>query len=132
MNPSTDSLENWPDVSDDGARDERPKQSVSACGDNRTAPGTLEVTDVRFTSARSSESETGLLGYITCSVNDTLHLDGIALRRTADGRLTLSFPSRKDSSGRQHFFIRPLDDRARREVEHQIFRALALTEDPFA
>ena len=58
----------------------------------------------------------------------TLRLDGLALRRTADGRLSLSFPARRDTAGKQHPYLRPVDDAARRDIEHQIFTALGLGE----
>ena len=32
-------------------------------------------------------------------------------------------------AGERHFFIRPLDDEARRDVERQVFEALALEEE---
>ena len=86
----------------------------------------LQVSDVRFKAAPSRDVRTGLVGWISCAVNQALRLDGLVLRRTLEGRLTLSFPARRDSTGRQRFFVRPLDDRARREIEQQIFRALAL------
>ena len=88
----------------------------------------LEVTDVSLHSARPDEAAVGLLGWVSCTVNSSLRLDGITLRRTMDGRLTLSFPARRDRSGREQPYIRPLDRVARREVEYQILRALGLQE----
>jgi DNA-binding cell septation regulator SpoVG len=88
----------------------------------------LRITNVRFTAASSEDLETGLLGWASCTLNDTLRLDGLTLRRTADQRLTLSFPARLDARGRQHFFVRPIDNISRREIEAQIFRALAIEE----
>lgn len=65
----------------------------------------------------------GLLGWVSCSYGH-LRLDGIALRRTRDGHLTLSYPERRDAAGRRHPVLRPLDDQARREIEEQVFAAL--------
>ena len=81
---------------------------------------------MQFTAATESELSTGLLGFVSCIVNGSLVLDGIAVRQTADARLTLSFPARRDWLGRQHFPVRPIDDRARRSIELQIFRALGM------
>ena len=53
----------------------------------------------------------------------------LSLRRTQAGRLALSFPARRDGSGREHFYIRPIDDDARREIENAVFTALRLEED---
>ena len=86
------------------------------------------VSDVRFTAARREHVETGLLGWVTCVVNGGLQLDGLALRRTAAGRLAISFPARRDSSGREHPFVRPVSDTTRRSIEHQVFSALVLTQ----
>jgi hypothetical protein len=63
-------------------------------------------------------------------INDAIVLDGIALRRTLDGnRLTLSFPARRDGSGRQRFFSRPVSDPVRREIERQCFEHLQIKQD---
>ena len=88
----------------------------------------ISITNVIFLAARPDEVSTGLLGWVSLVVNDTLRLDGLALRRTLDGHLALSFPARRDASGRQHTCVRPLDDRARREIEAQVFAALGLQE----
>ena len=86
----------------------------------------LKVTNVEFVGATEADIRTGLLGYVSCVVNGSLALDGIAVRQTSDGHLTLSFPARRDWLGRQRFPVRPFDDRARLEIERQIFRALGL------
>ena len=86
------------------------------------------ISNVRFVAASKPEVATGLLGYVSAVVNSTLALDGLTLRRTAEGRLSVSFPSRRDTQGRQWFYLRPLDDAARREIQHQILGALGLEE----
>ena len=89
-------------------------------------PDGNSVTDVQFKAASSEEAQTGLLGWVSCTVNRSLRLDGITLRRTHGGRHALSFPARRDASGRQYFFVRPLGDAARKDFEHQIFVTLGL------
>jgi hypothetical protein len=84
----------------------------------------LMITNVQFTSAPPEDADTGLLGHVSCTLNDGLRLDGLAVRRTRDGRLTLSYPGRKDGAGHQHFYVRPLDDAARLAIEEGIFLAL--------
>jgi len=88
-----------------------------------------EVTEVLFTSARQEECRTGLLGYLAVVINDELKIDGLTLRRTKSGRLSVSFPGRTDAHGDWHFHIRPLNDAARRELERQVFAALKLSEN---
>jgi hypothetical protein len=92
----------------------------------RTPATPITITHVKFTEASAGEVVAGLLGWVNCVLSNTLRLDGLTLRRTADGRKTISYPARRDSSGRVHPIVRPLDDIARREVEAQIFRALGL------
>lgn len=84
----------------------------------------IAITDVVLTVAPPHLQETGLRGWIRCTLNGALVLDGISLRRTADGRQAISFPARTDANGRQHFFIRPTGDGMRREIEARILGPL--------
>jgi hypothetical protein len=86
----------------------------------------MNISEIKFSSAPLGLVGEGLLGWIECTVNGSLRIEGLALRRTADGRTTLSFPARRDSRGQQHFYLKPIDDSARRDVERQIFAALGL------
>ena len=90
------------------------------------SPDPIRLGDIRLTAAGPDLQKTGLLGWVTCTINGCLRLDGITLRRTAAGRLTLSFPARKDRSGVIHPFLKPLDDATRVEIERQILGQLAL------
>jgi hypothetical protein len=86
----------------------------------------IHISDVTLAAATDGERAAGLVGWVSCTVGHALRLDGITLRRTTDHRLTLSFPARTDRRGRQHPFVRPLDDCARRAFELAVFRALGL------
>ncbi len=86
----------------------------------------IQIDNVHFTPASGREAALGLRGWVSCVLNGRLKLDGIAVRRTRSGRLALSFPSRKDRYGIEHFVVRPLDDAARKVMERLIFRALEL------
>ncbi len=82
-----------------------------------------------FSSASPRDNELGLLGWVTLEVGGLLLLD-VALRRTRGaGRLALSFPERRDANGRRHSLIRPVDDRARREIERQVLAMVRLGEE---
>ena len=70
----------------------------------------------------------GLLGYLSVFYGDLI-LDGIVVRRTADGRYALSFPARTDRAGRRHSYIRPVDDQVRQAVEREILWQLGERED---
>jgi hypothetical protein len=75
-----------------------------------------------------SDIESGLLGYISIEFGPLI-LDGICLRRTADGRFTLSFPARTDRAGKRHSYIRPVDDAARKAIEREILGQLGQHEN---
>jgi DNA-binding cell septation regulator SpoVG len=87
---------------------------------------TITVTDVRFTSASQVDRAHGLLGFITFTLNDALIIDGVGLRRTLLGSLTLSFPTRKDANGKLHAIARPTDDAVRCEMTRQVLEALGV------
>jgi hypothetical protein len=89
----------------------------------------LRVTGVRFSEAPPREVATGLVGWISFELNDALRIDGCTLRRTLEGNLAISFPARRDRAGYQHFYVEPIDDWARREIEAAVFAALGLQED---
>lgn len=71
----------------------------------------------------ADDERQGLLGFISVSFGPWV-FDGITLRRTADGRLALSFPSRSDRSGRKHALIRPVDNEAREAIERELLGQL--------
>ena len=84
------------------------------------------ITISSFTSAPRGLQETGLIGWLSIDIGGLILVDGVALRRTGiDGRLALSFPAPRDRQGRRRRDVRPLNDRARREIEAQVLAALA-------
>jgi len=78
---------------------------------------------------RGSDADirTGLLGFVSVYYGDVV-LDGLTVRQTADGRLTLSFPERRDRRGGRHPYIRPVDDAARQRIEKAILSEAATRE----
>ena len=87
----------------------------------------VQISSIRFTPASSADVQTGLLGWVAL-VYGELRLDGIAVRRARDGDLVLSFPARRDRQGRDHAYLRPRDEAARREIEAQVLAAIDLGE----
>ena len=84
--------------------------------------------DIRIRSwvrGTAADEETGLLGFLSILYGDIV-LDGITARTTTQGRLTLSFPERRDGKGRRHSVVRPVDDEARRAIEAAVFGAATL------
>ena len=88
----------------------------------------LRIGDVAFTPAPETMRALGLLGWVRATLDERLGLDGLAVRRSRDGRLVLSFPTRVDGQGRSHAIVWPLDDRVRRELEVRVFAALEAQE----
>ncbi len=78
--------------------------------------------------ASEQEVRTGLLGFLSVNYGN-LVLDGITLRKTADGRFALSFPTRTDRAGRRHAYVRPANDAVRQEIERELLWQLGERED---
>ena len=76
-----------------------------------------------FTRASAADDARGLLGFLRCRYGLVL-LDGIAVRRTADGRIVLSFPEKRDRGGRAYPIVRPADRAARSAIERQVLQGL--------
>ena len=89
-----------------------------------TAP---KVSSVRMIPSSKAEAESGLFGYVSFRLGPVL-VDGVTLRRTLDGDLTLSYPARRDGAGRDHPYIRPLNGEVRQAIEAQILEALDIGE----
>ena len=86
----------------------------------------ITITNVCYTTGSAADAATGLLGYLACTLDNGLRLDGLTLRRTLSGRLTVSFPSRVDGAGIRRAYVRPIDDEARQAFEAAVFAALGL------
>ena len=81
------------------------------------------VTQAEFTPAPLRLLGSGLRGWICCVING-LQVDGITLRRTAAGSLTLVCPARRDLKGTQFPYVLPVDSVAHACLDQQIFAAL--------
>ncbi|MEZ6017529.1 MAG: hypothetical protein R3F49_20640 [Planctomycetota bacterium] len=81
------------------------------------------IRSVRFIPASDAEAERGLLAYVKLEFGPLI-LDGVTLRRTLDGRLTLGWPERTDRQGNRHPLMRPISDAARLELEDAVLREL--------
>jgi DNA-binding cell septation regulator SpoVG len=85
----------------------------------------LRITQVHLSAARDEELRKGTLGRVRMVVNG-LVVQGVCLRRTLDGRLTLVYPARRDDDGERLVVVRPIDDDARLAIEVQVFTALGI------
>jgi DNA-binding cell septation regulator SpoVG len=84
----------------------------------------IVVSDIHFSVASQTDQAQGLLGFLKFTLNDALIIDGVSLRRTLNGSLTLGFPRRTDVRGNHHPIIRPTDDGVRQAITQQIAAAL--------
>lgn len=84
----------------------------------------IRVVAAKFSSARPHEVRSGLLGWVAVTLHGGYLLDGITVRRTSAGRVTLSFPAKVDAHGIQRAYFKPLTDLARRELEEQVLAAI--------
>jgi len=85
----------------------------------------LRVTAVKFAASSDADIARGFLGRVRMVVNG-LVVEGVTLRRTLDGRLSLAYPARRDAGGHRHFVVRPVDDQVRLVIEAQVFAALGI------
>ena len=83
------------------------------------------VTDVRMTQSSPAEVRAGLIGYVECTLASAVMIT-LTLRLTTDRRPALSFPKRKDSRGNRHAIAKPIDQRARIQIESEVFAALGI------
>jgi hypothetical protein len=81
---------------------------------------------VSFHPASPEHAERGLLGWVSFDLNDALRIEGVAVRRKLEGGYTLSFPARREIRRRKSFYVRPLDEHTRLQLEQQILSALGL------
>ena len=87
------------------------------------------MSGLEFTRAPGVLSVTGLLGWVRVTLNGRLGLDGLAVRRTAEGELVLTFPSRRDGRGREHPILWPVDDAVRRDFQDRVLDELVAKGD---
>jgi hypothetical protein len=83
------------------------------------------VAEIRFAEASPVFKSKGVLGWACCSYGD-LQLDGLRVRRSVNGQLSLGFPSHVDANGVSHAYYRPLDQAARDSIEAQVLGELCL------
>jgi len=83
-----------------------------------------QISAVRFRPASSRDQASGLLGYVSFTIGNLWVVDGIAVRRTRDGEMIISYPTRRDSRGREHAYLRPVNREIAKEAERIILREI--------
>ena len=83
---------------------------------------TLYVHSVRITLSSSRDRREGLLAYVRVALGP-FKADGITIRRTLAGRVTISYPTRIARDGSAHPYFLPTDPAAREAFEKEILDA---------
>jgi hypothetical protein len=84
----------------------------------------FEVSGLQFSAASESERASGLLGWATFEVGP-IRIYRVAVRRTVSGVAVLSFPTRKDRSGRSHPIVHSVASHAS-AVQAKVLAALGI------
>ncbi len=84
----------------------------------------ISVGNVTFVAGSDADVDSGLLSFVKFTINGQIAVDGVTLRLTSCGKLTLSFPKRRDRSGAEHPFLNPINAKARASIEEQVFARL--------
>lgn len=87
------------------------------------APG-ITVSEVRI--RLLNKSRNGLVGWASCVINSGLFLNNIAIRISREGRLVLSYPSKKSKSRSKHYYFNPISRKAARVLEKALLGSLDL------
>ena len=83
----------------------------------------LTISNIQFTAGSPAERTTGLLGWVRLRYGDLL-LDGLALRRTRDARLVLSFPRPSKGGGFARQLVGPAGPDVRAQIEADVLTEL--------
>lgn len=84
----------------------------------------VRVARVHLTRPRAADRRQGLLGWLSFELDGSVVIDGVALRRAADGSPALRWPARRDGSGLLRYAVRPLSEDARLAIERQVLAAI--------
>ncbi len=92
--------------------------------------GSATLTAIAISPASDRDTDDGLLAYLDIELDGLVRIDGVTLRLTEEGQLSLSFPSRTSRRGKKHALVRPTDRAARHAIEKAVFHALGIRQEP--
>lgn len=90
----------------------------------RSNNAAFDITEIRVDASPPELVETGQIAWVSFVLNDRLRVSGVTVRRTLDDEYRLSFPARTSDDGDKYFYVRPISNDARIEIETAIFDAL--------
>lgn len=83
-------------------------------------PRELCVSDITFQRAHGAAYRGGVEGWVRCTIDSWLRLDGLVIRRTATGDVSVFFPEHIDAAARRHALIWPVRAEDRAELQRVI------------
>lgn len=79
---------------------------------------------MQFNESSPEQKEKGLLGWVSFDVLEMFRFNAVAVRENKANVVSLSYPANVSSSGKQHHYVRPLNDEVRIRVEDEILGTL--------
>lgn len=67
----------------------------------------------------------GLIGWASCVINGALYLNNIAIRRTREGNIILTFPGKRSKRDQKYFFFNPISREAKEKLDQAILGKLS-------
>ncbi len=79
----------------------------------------MTVTSIVITLGSPADQATGLLAFVSCTYGG-IEIDGLAIRRTTDGRIIVTFPAKSRNRCGRRYFVTPRSAPVRLEFETAI------------
>lgn len=88
----------------------------------------IVVSEVRIRMAETDDD--GLIAWASCVINSCLYVNNIAIRKSQEGEIFLTFPAKKSKKGVKYFYLRPINREAKAILDAAIlgeFKGLSAT-----
>jgi len=94
----------------------------------KTALRELSISEVKIRLVDAGDD--GLVGWASCVVNGSLYLNNIAIRRTLDGAVILTYPCKKSKRDQKYFFFNPINRQAKEAMDAAILGSIGKLRAP--
>jgi DNA-binding cell septation regulator SpoVG len=82
----------------------------------------IPITDVKVRLV--NDGTDGLLAWASCVVSGAIKLDNIAIRRSRDGGLFLTYPTKRSAGGEKYHYFNPISKEAAQAVQDALLTQL--------
>jgi DNA-binding cell septation regulator SpoVG len=89
---------------------------------NHATPA-IQITDIKLRLVEHGCD--GLLAWASCIVSGGIKLDNIAIRRSRDGSLFLTYPAKRTANGDRYHYHHPITVEAANAVQNAVIARLA-------